>query len=281
MPELPEVETIRRGLSHFLVGKQIQSIEVKLPRIVSGDVSKITFSEIVGVRRFGKGLIIDFENEVSLACHVKMTGQFIFKDKETENNFHPQIAIVGELPNKWTHVVFTFLEGDKLFYNDIRQFGWMKVVPTNQISQLPFFKNLGPEPFGDLTEQLFISILSLSNLPVKNLLMDQQKIGGVGNIYANEALFMAKINPLRKASSLTKIEGKALYKSLLEVLQMGLKYGGASDVNYIHVDGTTGQFQHHFQVYRKHGKACPRCMTIIERIVVGGRGTFICPKCQL
>ncbi len=280
MPELPEVETIRRGLLTYLLGKKVASIEVRLPRLFQGDTSSILNSRIGDVRRYGKGLVIDFANENSLAAHVKMTGQFIFNGDATQKNFHPHLTVTGNLPNKWTHVIFVLSTGETLFYNDIRQFGWLKVVKTQDIHELSFFKNLGPEPFGELTESLFLKIISSSASPIKNLLMNQQKIGGVGNIYANEALFEASIRPTRKASDLTKKEGKKLYSSLLHVLQKGLEYGGASDVNYIRVDGTKGEFQHHFLVYRKGGQLCPRCSSKIVRIVQAGRSSFFCPHCQ-
>lgn len=289
MPELPEVETIRRGLEKYLVGKQITSIALLYPKIFQGNPEDILNSEIMEVRRFGKGLVIDFANEFSLAVHVKMTGQFIYKGEETQANFHPTLGIVGDLPNKWTHVIFKLKthnlkhksnQESQLFYNDIRKFGWLKVVKTEDIPHLPFFKALGPEPFAGLTAAIFDQIVQNASLPIKSLLMDQKKLGGVGNIYANEALFLAKIAPTRLGRTLTETEREKLYLSLLEVLSRGLKYGGASDVNYVNVEGKTGGYQHHFLVYRKQGKKCPQCESSIERTVIGGRGTFFCPKCQ-
>jgi len=280
MPELPEVETIRRGLEKYLVGISITDIEVRLSKMFEGKKEDIIDQKIVGVRRFGKGLVIDFKNKKSLVAHVKMTGQFIYKGVQSVQNFHPQIGIANELPNKWTHIIFSLGNGDVLYYNDIRQFGWLKVCATDDVHSLTFFKNLGPEPFRDLTVEVFRNILQESKRPIKTLLMDQSKISGVGNIYANEALFKAGVHPASLSSEITNKKVKKLHDSLLEVLIQGLELGGASDVNYLNVDGKTGGFQHHFKVYRRDGKECFHCQSLIKRIVIGGRGTFYCPRCQ-
>lgn len=282
MPELPEVETIRLGLQKFLVGKEFTGIEIRFPKIFQGNPLDILQAEIIDVRRFGKGLVIDFEHEMSLAAHVKMTGQFIYKGEETLANFHPTVGVVGQLPNKWTHVIFKVKSEDNsyLFYNDIRKFGWLKVIRTEEVHSLPFFKELGPEPFAGLTLPLFDKVVEASSMPIKSLLMDQKKIGGVGNIYANEALFLAKIDPRRPAKQLSQTERVTVYEALLEVLRRGLRYGGASDVNYVNVEGKTGEYQRHFLIYRKHGEKCPECQSLIERTVIAGRGTFFCPSCQ-
>ena len=156
----------------------------------------------------------------------------------------------------------------------------MKVVQAKAVHELPFFKNLGPEPFADLTLPLFEKILQASSMPVKPLLMDQKKISGVGNIYANDALFLAKIDPRRPAKRLHETEVHTLYQAVLEVLQKGIEYGGASETNYITVEGGKGSYQDHFLVYGKTGKICPRDGTMIQRIVQGGRSTFYCSACQ-
>ncbi len=299
MPELPEVETIRRGLEKYLVGKSISDIEIRYERIFNGEPKDILESEIVGVRRFGKGLVIDFANDLSIVAHVKMTGQFIFvsdkqkaiSDKqEIKKNFHPSIALPEKLPHKHTHVIFHLSAiGHKsfgvLYFNDIRKFGWIKIVKTQDVHALSFFKSLGKELplkglLGTLSLQEFEEIILSSSVPIKTLTMDQQKIAGVGNIYANDALFLAKIDPRRKAKSLEKDEIALLYRSLIDVLEKGIEHGGASEVNFIQVDGGKGEHQNHFEVYGRAGEKCANCGTPIERIVVGGRGTFYCPLCQ-
>lgn len=302
MPELPEVETIRRGLKKYIVGKTIADVEIRLPKIFQGDPKAIIGAEFVDVRRYGKGLVMDLNNGYSLTAHVKMTGQFVYKEtkrieeaKGAMKNFHPKLGIVGELPNKWTHVIFTlsdkhhkgtsFLEASRtapsvLYYNDIRQFGWLKIVKTPKVHDLPFFKGLGPEPFADLTLPIFEKIVSSSVMPIKPLLMDQKKISGVGNIYANDALYLARIDPRRSAKSLSETEIHTLYQAVLEVLQKGIEYGGASETNYITVEGGKGSYQNHFLVYGKTGEVCRRDGGIIKRIIQGGRSTFFCPACQ-
>lgn len=286
MPELPEVETIRRGLEKHLLGLTLTAIHINLPKIFFGDSKTVLGGEVIAVRRFGKGLVIDLSNKFSLTIHVKMTGQLIF-----EANVYPPVNIhiteekTAKLPNKYTHVIFTFTDKtDKeavLFFNDIRQFGWIKLVETEKFQDAGFFKMLGKEPLRDLTLKDFSEILMKSKAPVKQVIMDQQKIAGVGNIYANDALWDAKIHPLCPANSLRANEVTALFDSLEKVLALGINVGGASERDYVNVLGEKGGYQHHFLVYKKTGTPCKRCKTPIERIVVGGRGTFLCPKCQI
>ncbi|MGH7203206.1 MAG: bifunctional DNA-formamidopyrimidine glycosylase/DNA-(apurinic or apyrimidinic site) lyase [Candidatus Levyibacteriota bacterium] len=290
MPELPEVETIRRGLERLLIGYTITGVEVRFARIFSGDPSKIINAKILAVKRFGKGLLIELDNDMSIAIHVKMTGQLIFKGPKILKEFHPRLPLPLQLPNQHTHVIFTLKvangelknEGDEaiLFYNDIRKFGWMKVVLTKDAKDLPFFKNLGFEPLNNLTIKQFNIIVKASKAPLKSLLMDQQKIAGIGNIYANDALFAAGIDPRRNSSSLTKKEIENLFHAIELVLRKGIDAGGASDVNYLNVEGGKGSYQNHFLVYKQNGKPCKNCGTEIQRIKLAGRGTFFCPVCQ-
>jgi formamidopyrimidine-DNA glycosylase len=280
MPELPEVETIRKGLATYITGKKLKHIEVRYQKIFTGDPTQLYNKEIKALRRFGKGIVIDFADGVSLAVHVKMTGQFLYRNDKTQQGLHPTLPTYSELPNSWTHIIFTFADGSLLFYNDMRKFGWMRVVETKQVKELPFFRRLGPEPFADLTLNYFNKTVSRSGSPIKNLLMDQQKISGVGNIYANEALFLAKIQPHRPASTLSLLEAEVLYNAVHEVLRRGLAVGGATEANFVNVDGLPGGYQHQFLVYRKHGTRCTLCGNTIIRTVLGGRGTFWCSSCQ-
>jgi len=302
MPELPEVETIRRGLERHIVGKAIVGVELRFEKIFSGKVEDVIGAKIMSIRRFGKGLVIDLSNGFSITAHVKMTGQFVYFG-EDRKNFHPNLSLPTDLPNKHTHVIFTLnspaerhagkpeahpgsdpgqdrLTKGFLFYNDIRKFGWLKVVKTDEVFRQPFFKGLGPEPFSTLTLPLFKKIVLKSSLPIKILLMDQRKMSGIGNIYANDALYASRIDPRRKGNELTKLEQKVLYTAVLEVLTKGLELGGASENTYIQVDGGKGSYQDHFLVYGKNGKKCLRCGNLIERIKQGGRSTFYCPTCQ-
>lgn len=280
MPELPEVETIKLGLQKYLVGHKIVNVDVRLPRIFSGDFKKIIAGKVIAVRRFGKGLLIDLDNEYSVAVHVKMTGQLLFKEpKETEGPKETKVN-VGDLPDKYTHVVFMLDKGAVLYYRDMRQFGWVNILPTKDAQDLPFFKSLGPEPLKDLTQEKFKSIISRNKTNIKVLLMDQKKISGIGNIYANDALFVAGIDPRRYSVSLTQDEQTKLFKAIEQVLKKGLEVGGASEWSYVDALGGSGNYQNFFQVYNKKGKPCKTCGAIIEKISLGGRGTFFCPNCQ-
>lgn len=292
MPELPEVETIRLGLQKYLVGHKILSVDVKLPRIFSGDTKNIIGTKVTGVERFGKGLVINLDNEYCLAVHIKLTGQLIYRDAEASKVSEVSRERVGTIPNKFTHVIFKLDppvgEAGKnayLYYNDIRQFGWIKIIKRENLPTLPFFKDLGPELLpssgqAPLTLRQFEQILSKSSIAVKVLIMDQKRIGGIGNIYANDALFLAGIDPRRPAKKVTKEEAKKLFEAILEVLKNGLKYGGASELTFVNALGEKGGYQNHFLVYGKDGKPCSKDGTIIKKIFLGGRGTYFCEKHQ-
>lgn len=287
MPELPEVETIRLGLQKYLVGHKILDVSVKLKRIFTGDPKNIINAKVIKVERFGKGLVINLDNDYCIAIHIKLTGQIIYNDLAfvRNRNIHLSKAKVGILPNKFTHAIFILDKNAKLYYNDIRQFGWIKIVKKNDLKTLQFFKDLGPEPIPSsgqpaLTLEQFENILSKSELSVKVLIMDQKRIGGIGNIYANDALFLAGIDPRRKAKEITKTEVKKLFEAILTVLKKGLKYGGASELTFVNAVGEEGGYQNHFLAYGKKGEKCSICGEIIQKIFLGGRGTFFCSHHQ-
>lgn len=292
MPELPEVETIRLGLEKYLVGKTITGVEVRLKKIFTGDPTDITGAKVTAVKRYGKGLVIELSNEYAIAVHIKLTGQLIYVNGvEKVNEVKRSKKVGGELPNKWTHVIFKLkVENGKLknaqehaeglYYNDLRQFGWIKVIKTADLKTLPFFKDLGPEPFDGLTKEVFANIVKKGNIAIKVLLMDQKRIGGIGNIYANEALWTAKIDPRKKAKELTGKDTQTLYDAILQVLKKGLQYHGASELNFVDALGQDGEYQKHFLSYGQNGKKCQRCKTVIKKFFLGGRGTYFCPECQ-
>ncbi len=279
MPELPEVETIRKELLSYLKDKKVIKIVVKDKSLIVGDVNKLINSKVKDVKRLGKGLVIEFDNGYSLAAHIKLTGQFIYRGKENKDKEIDK-KLVGPLPSKFTRLIFYFDDNSVLYFNDIRKFAWMKIVRTDNLDSIPFFSQLGPEPFKNLTFDYFKKIIRNSNSAIKSLLMNQKKIAGIGNIYANDALFLAKILPQRKAKTLSDSEIEALYKAIHKVLKRGLEDGGATEMNYVTPDGQPGNYQKHFLVYGKEGKPCPVCGTPIQKIKVGGRGTYFCPKCQ-
>lgn len=278
MPELPEVETIRLGLQKYMVGHKILDVDIKVPKLFEGDVKNVIGGKILGVRRFGKGLVIDLSNGYSLAIHIKLTGQLIYRDEKTKNEHLSDK--VGTIPSKLTHVIFTLDKNAHLYYNDARRFGWIKVIKTSQVGDLPFFKSMGPEPFKDLTLEYFKKVLSSSGLAVKPLIMDQKKIGGIGNIYANDACYYAKIDPRRPAKSLSSEEIKKLYEGVHKVMEKGMKYGGSSELNYVNALGQEGEYQRHTLVYGRQGDICDRDGGRFKKFYLGGRGTYMCEKCQ-
>ncbi|MFH1289273.1 MAG: zinc finger domain-containing protein, partial [Patescibacteria group bacterium] len=210
------------------------------------------------------------------------SGQLVWTDKKsTEITLgHPVPKAGTILPSKTTRVIITFEKG-KLFFNDLRKFGWIKIMTEKEICLV--IKQLGVEPLSkDFSREKFFNILQSSRRAVKVLLMDQAKISGIGNIYANEALFEAKTDPKRPARELSKKEAELLREAIIKVLEKGIKYGGSSgkDELYIKPDGTKGEFQNYFKVYQRQGEPCKNCAGKVKRINLGGRGTFFCPNCQ-
>lgn len=279
MPELPEVETIREKLEVLLKDHKVNDVRVSYKNF-EGQADNLKGAKFIRVRRFGKVLSLDFDNGFSLVFHIKLTGQLIYKGPNLKGAFSPSKKVIGGVPGRHTHFVLVLNKGGFLYYNDYRKFGWIKVVQTKDLEKIKFLKELGPEPFKDLTFERFKNIVSGASQKIKILLMDQKKIGGVGNIYANEALFKARIDPRRIASSLSLKEIKRLYNSILYVLEKGLKYKGASELAYVLPDGSEGSYQEHTMVYGKEGQKCPRCRGVIKKVMMGGRGTYFCSSCQ-
>ncbi len=293
MPELPEVETIRRGLLQKLVGQQVDRIDVHWQKsFPADDLKNLIHHEITDIERRGKVLIIRLANDYSLLIHLKMTGQLVFDEKvqetsnkkQTKRRFaggHPTKSMMADLPDSSTRVIFTFKNRSNLFFNDQRKFGWIKLVPNDEVNKNVLIARLGPEPLSEgflLTD--FRQIIQRRNAPIKAVILDQSTLAGVGNIYVDEALHLAKIHPLRKASSLSKKEIETLYNSIIQILKLGLEHGGTSFTNYVNVDGIQGDYLKYARAFRREGKPCPVCGTIIQKIKVAGRGTHVCPKCQ-
>lgn len=282
MPELPEVETIRLGLQDKIVGLKITDIEVRVAKIFQGNTKEVIGTKIKKISRRAKILIFNLDNNRSLVIHLKLTGQLVYHKDGSQATFGHPIPFAGTtLPAKTTHVIFTFSDGSKLFYNDVRKFGWIKIVESSKLKDESFFKGFGLEPLtSEFTENKFKEIIRRKKTPIKLVLMDQKQIAGVGNIYANEALFLAGIHPQKRANALTEEQVEKLYKSLLLVLREGIKYGGSSENAYVDALGGLGKMQEHFRVYSKNGEKCPKCKNTIKRIALAGRGTFFCPACQ-
>ncbi len=281
MPELPEVESIKLQLQKYLVGHKVEGVEIKFPKVFSGDVEVVKGARIKNVRRFGKVLAIDLSNGYSFVIHIKLTGQLIYRGPNLKNPPDLSSKVIGGIDGRHTHVIFHLDREGKLYYNDLRRFGWIKVVKTNDVETTGFVGKLGPEPFKDLTFEKFKSILSSTNRAIKLVLMDQEKIAGVGNIYANDALWLAKIHPKKLAKSLSEKEAKSVYEAIHTVLREGLKWGGASELMYVTPDGREGKYQEHTLVYGREGEPCERCHKAkIQKFFLSGRGTYFCPVCQ-
>lgn len=280
MPELPEVESIKLQLQRYLVGHKILSVDIKNRKIFLGDEKKIIGGKIIDARRFGKVSVMDLSNGYSILTHVKLTGQYIYRGPNLKNpTLSPKVT--GGVPGPHTLVIFNLDRGGTLYYNDVRRFGWIKIEETKNVENESFIKKLGPEPLKDLTLEIFENILSKTSRNIKVVLMDQEKIGGVGNIYANDALWLSQINPKTSAKNIDYESVKKLYDAIITVLKEGLKYGGASELNFVTPDGAEGEYQKHTLVYGHQGQPCERChKAVIEKNFLGGRGTYFCPICQ-
>lgn len=245
MPELPEVETIKRQLAQKIVGK------------------KLWGKRITGVRRRAKLLIIDFADNSCLLIHLKLTGQLIFEGK----------------PVKYTRHIFKFSDGSRLIFNDARAFGWFKKI-KNQEELQKELSSLGPEAL-EIDIKTFKTILNRRpNTRIKTLLMDQNFIAGIGNIYSDEILYAAKIHPLRKVKTLNNAEVEAIFKKMKKVLLAAIKNKGSSVEYYVDAFGGKGNFVKYHKVYQKEGEKCQRCGAKIKKVKIGGRSAHFCPRCQ-
>lgn len=314
MPELPEVETVRRGLSKLLIGHTVITVAFDTAKSfpnASADVKHFVIgAKVVDVRRRAKVLIIDLSSEYSLVIHLKMTGQLVFvkntltedRGSKTEVNLrspvsslrstspevrfgagHPTDSLIGNLPDRSTRVTFELDKDARLFFNDQRKFGWVKLFPTIEIPNIDFMKKLGPEPLEiNFTAVQFINrIQKRMNSTIKAVLLDQTVIAGVGNIYADESLWAAKIHPATRVRDIPKSKMQILYSELIAVLKLSIEKGGSTDRNYVNAEGKKGSYISFARVFRKEGTPCQRHPdTLIQKIRVAGRGTHICPKCQ-
>ncbi|HSX47907.1 MAG TPA: bifunctional DNA-formamidopyrimidine glycosylase/DNA-(apurinic or apyrimidinic site) lyase [Candidatus Nanoarchaeia archaeon] len=287
MPELPEVETVRLGLSSLIIGKRAKTVNHDWPKSfpnAAADVESFLIgAKIIDVRRRAKVLLIDLDTNYTLVTHLKMTGQLVYRadDGEHFGAGHPSESLIGELPDRSTRVTLE-LDGAKLFFNDQRKFGWMRLIPTPEVEELDFFKKVGPEPLSDdFTPHQFVDRLQRrANTSIKAALLDQTVFAGVGNIYADESLFAARIHPANQVKNVSKAKLIELYGALRAVLRLSIEKGGSSDRNYVNAEGKKGSYLTFAQVFRRENQPCPVCGTPIEKLRVAGRGTHVCPKCQ-
>jgi len=286
MPELPEVETIRIGLEKLLPGLVIADVshdwQKSFPN-APADVARFMINaKIKTVRRRAKVLIIELSSKYSLVIHLKMTGQLVYVGKKRFGAGHPNKSLISELPDKSTRVTIDFSDGSRLFFNDQRKFGWMRLLPSVEVPEIDFFKKVGPEPLeDDFTAGLFIErLMRRKNSSIKAVLLDQTVLAGVGNIYADESLWAAKIHPATPVADIPKTKLISLHSSLREILMLSIKKGGSTDRNYVDSEGKKGSYLTFANVFRRDGQPCPRCGTIIKKTRVAGRGTHYCPFCQ-
>jgi formamidopyrimidine-DNA glycosylase len=287
MPELPEVETVLIGLQGLLPGRKISAQTHDWPKGFPNSPADVGHfllgSTVLQVRRRAKVLLIDLSTKYTLVIHLKMTGQLVFRSKSAAFGAgHPNHSLVGDLPDKTTRVTLTFTDGSRLFFNDQRKFGWMRLMPTAEVQNLDFFKKVGPEPLADdFTAKQFAERLNRrAKSGIKAVLLDQTVVAGIGNIYTDEGLWAAKIHPATLVQNVPPAKIKALFKGLQAVLRLSIQKGGSTDRNYVDHEGKRGSYLTFANVFRREGQPCPRCGTSIIKTRVAGRGTHICPYCQ-
>lgn len=289
MPELPEVETVCRGLNDLIVGRVLKSAHhVESPKSLQanqGDISNFLVDATVeSVRRRAKVLMIDLSSQYTLVIHLKMTGQLVFVDENQRFGAgHPNDSLVGQLPDRSTRAVLEFNDSSNLFFNDQRKFGWIKLLPTIEVENIDFMKKVGPEPLeDDFTSQiLWDNLQRRKNTTIKAAILDQTVLAGVGNIYVDEGLWGAQIHPATKTKDVTKEQIEKLWYELRSVMTLSIEKGGSTDKNYVDAKGKRGSYLDFARVFRREGLPCLRHPDVlIEKTRVAGRGTHICPVCQ-
>jgi formamidopyrimidine-DNA glycosylase len=282
VPELPEVETVRRGLLPVMEGQVIVRADVnrdglRFPFPVRMG-ARLTGAKVLGLRRRSKYILADLSTDETLLIHLGMSGRMLISGAQLGQFHHDHPA-----PQKHDHVVLTMAGGGRVTFNDARRFGAMDLMPTATAESHPLLASLGPEPFGnDFSESYLAQRLATKATPVKSALLDQHIVAGLGNIYVCEVLHRAAISPLRLARDLTSREATGLVPLIREVLAEAIEAGGSSLRDYRQADGELGYFQHNFRVYDRLGAPCPTpgCTGTIVRTVQAGRSSFHCPDCQ-
>jgi len=299
MPELPEVEVIRRGFGGLIVGKKIVKGEVLCEKSWRGEVGNVVGGRVTEVLRKGKALLIemDYRNKsgnddgasgnddgasgndgLTLMVHLRMTGQLVYVGKKRFAGGHPTEGFVHELPDKHTRVIFEFSDDSHLYFNDQRKFGFVKVLLPGESDG--FLEKLAPEPENMSEKEFYERLQRRKNTSVKAAILDQSVIAGVGNIYADEGLWAARIAPMRKAGEVSEAEAGRLLKGICEAMSKSIESGGSTIANYVKADGTRGDYLLKFaKVFGRTGEKCERCGGVIEKTRVAGRGTHWCPKC--
>ncbi len=286
MPELPEVETVRRGLAPAMEGARLDKVEVRhrgLRWPIAKDFEKrITGQTVTSVGRRAKYLIVDVSSGDVLVMHLGMSGSFRVDDAKIAKYHHEKSKSTTH-----DHVVFHMSNGATVTFNDPRRFGSMKLVPRAKMDQEPLLRAIGPEPLGnEFDAAMLAKACTAKKTSLKTALLDQRVVAGLGNIYVCEALFRARLSPKRQASTIADRKGNpnaravALVDAIKAVLHDAIKAGGSSLRDHRRADGSLGDFQHNFLVYDREGEKCPGCKGIVKRLVQNGRSTFYCPSCQ-
>ncbi|WP_220750836.1 DNA-formamidopyrimidine glycosylase [Apilactobacillus xinyiensis] len=273
MPELPEVETVRRGLTSLVENSEVSSVDIIYPKMINVSPEKfkkcLSKRKIIKIDRRGKYLLFRFNGDITLVSHLRMEGKY---DVESD----------GTTPGKHTHVIFHLSDGRELRYNDSRKFGRMYLIHNGEEHTLSGLGTLGPEPTeNDLTFEYLKTIMNKSRGKIKPFLLNQSHLAGLGNIYVDEVLWMSKIHPETMTSLVTDDEIKALRMNIIKEISDAIKGHGTTVHSYSNAYGEAGQFQDSLKVYGRKGQPCFRCGTKIEKITVAQRGTHFCPKCQL
>ena len=298
MPELPEVETIKIGLEKRIVGLKITKIQILSPKSFIGNPKLVEGQKILKVWRRAKILGMDLD-KITLLFHLKMSGQLVYVPYEkriTKNDKrfvggHPTQDMVDSMPNSHTRVIFSFSDplrqrreasNSHLYFNDQRKFGWVRLVTSTEVTSNKLFAKLGPEPLekGFTWQILKTNLLKHKSQPVKVVIMDRSIVSGVGNIYASEACFNAKIDPRKKEKEINDEEYKSFHQGVLKALRDGIKYGGSTRAHFVDAQGHKGYFLDYAFVYGRDNHLCKVCKTIIKKVQLGGRGTYFCPVCQ-
>ena len=282
MPELPEVETVRRGLLPVLEGATISRAEVNRPDLrwplPERMAERLTGRRVTALRRRSKYILADLDSGETLLVHLGMSGRMLISGAQLGSFYHDHPA-----PQKHDHVVLHMGNGARITFNDARRFGAMDLMPTERAAEHMLLKDLGPEPFGnDFNEPYLAGRLKGRKTPIKAALLDQRIVAGLGNIYVAETLYRARISPLRLAGDLIPRQVQALVPTIREVLAEAIEAGGSSLRDFRQANGELGYFSKHFQVYDREGDACetPGCKGTITRTVQSGRSSFWCPSCQ-
>jgi len=275
MPELPEVELVAQSLNKLVAGRTIIAAELLRERLapfnpVAEFAERLSNSKITSVNRRGKHILFDLDNGQTLVAHLRMSGRFMLLPIDRENP-------------KYTHAAFYFAVDLRLVFQDQRHFGFMRVVETENLFETKELKSLAPEPFSDdFTPKYFREILKTSKRSLKEFLLDQTKVTGLGNIYASEAMFLARVNPQILANEVSAKKANVLFEKIREVLRESIAHGSTLNVNPENIDGSYygGGYTNGWRVYDREKESCVKCETEIGRLKQAGRSTYFCPKCQ-